>query len=45
MHRSSKPGRDVRAGRIGEEARTYFDRFLDYRQLARYYLATCYERL
>jgi hypothetical protein len=34
----------ARAGRIGEEARRYFDRFLDYRQLACYYLATCYER-
>jgi hypothetical protein len=29
---------------MGEEARTYFDRFLDYRQLARYHLTTCYER-
>ena len=35
----------ARATRIGGEARTYFDRYLDYRQLARYYLATCFDRL
>ena len=35
----------ARAGRISREARAYFDRYLDYRQLARYYLATCFDRL
>jgi glycosyltransferase involved in cell wall biosynthesis len=35
----------ARAARIGREARTHFDRYLDYRQLARYYLTTCFDRL
>lgn len=30
---------------LRRETRAYFDRFLDYRQLARYYVATCLERL
>jgi hypothetical protein len=35
----------ARAARMSRAARAYFDRYLDYRQLARYYLATCLDRL
>jgi hypothetical protein len=35
----------VRAARIGREAQAHFDRYLDYRQLARYYLTTCFDRV
>jgi Glycosyl transferases group 1 len=35
----------ARADRLAREARMFFDRHLDYRQLARYYLATALERL
>ena len=35
----------VRASQLAREARTFFDQHLDYRQLARHYLATCLERL
>jgi Glycosyl transferases group 1 len=35
----------ARLAALGREASLYFDRFLDYRQLSRYYLATCLERL
>ena len=35
----------ARVASLRRETRAYFDRFLDYRQLARYYLATCLERL
>jgi Glycosyl transferases group 1 len=35
----------ARLASLRHEARLYFDRFLDYRQLSRYYLATCLERL
>jgi hypothetical protein len=35
----------ARASRMGREGRRHFDRYLDYRQLARYYLATAFDRL
>lgn len=35
----------VRANNLAREARTFFDKHLDYRRLARYYLETCLERL
>jgi glycosyltransferase involved in cell wall biosynthesis len=38
----AKPGR---AEELARNARAFFDRHLDYRQLSRYYLETCLERL
>jgi hypothetical protein len=35
----------ARLATLDHETRLYFDRFLDYRQLSRYYLTTCLERL
>jgi glycosyltransferase involved in cell wall biosynthesis len=35
----------ARTERLGREAREYFQRALDYRQLTRYYLATLFERV
>jgi hypothetical protein len=36
---------EARLARLNVESRSYFDRYLDRRQLAGYYLATCLERL